>query len=99
MEWIIVNDALPGYPGRYIVACKEYGAYPRVTTALYLVKSQRFEMTGYRSHWKITHWMAFPEPPSKQIKMCVNCEYCGWDKRDKPCCYCIDHSMFEECEE
>ena len=32
-------------------------------------------------------------------KACGNCEYFNWDKRDKPCCYCVDHSMFEACEE
>jgi hypothetical protein len=65
-RWISVRDALPGYPGRYIVACKEYGDYPRVTTALFFVKSQRFEMRGVIAHWKITHWMPFPDPPERE---------------------------------
>ena len=35
----------------------------------------------------------------EQERTCGNCEYCTWDRRDKPCCYCVDHSMFEEAEE
>ena len=41
--------------------------------------------------------MPLPEPPIE--KKCGNCEYFNWDRRDKPCCYCIDNSMFEACEE
>ena len=32
-------------------------------------------------------------------KTCGNCEYCDWDRRDKPCCYCHDGSEFEMCEQ
>ena len=35
----------------------------------------------------------------KKEKSCGNCEYCNWDKRDKPCCNCVDHREYVECEE
>ena len=31
--------------------------------------------------------------------LCADCVYFNWSKQDKPCCYCVDGSMFEECEE
>ena len=32
-------------------------------------------------------------------RTCGNCEYFTWDRRDKPCCHCVNHSEFEECKE
>ena len=31
-------------------------------------------------------------------KCCADCEYSDWDKCEKPCCHCVDHSEFMECE-
>ena len=42
--------------------------------------------------------MPLHEPPEEHEKTCGNCEFDTWDRRDKPCCYCHDMSMFEECE-
>lgn len=84
-----VFTAFVGYgDGKWYTADNEYTASPKIGN------------NEVHPVWEITHWMQMPEPPEKEDeKICGNCEYSNWDKRDKPCCHCTDKSEFVPCEE
>ena len=61
-KWISVKDSLPEELGSYIVAAHD-GHVLRVTFAKWQNRFKRWELTGARAYWRITHWMPLPEPP------------------------------------
>ena len=60
--WISVNDRLPEQSGKYLIVAVELGRIKHVTTTMF---GTFFYMTGRMAHWKVTHWMALPEPPKE----------------------------------
>ena len=108
MEWISVKDRLPKATRPDVNGNITFSDY----VLTYLVYEDGFAWITVdtcrvdQGVWldevpgegcKVTHWMPLPKPPIE--KACGNCEYFNWDKRDKPCCCCVDGTMFEECEE
>ena len=61
--WTPIKIARPDKPGKYIVCAVEAGKYKHVTTALYQIKAERFELRAKAAHWRVTHWMPMPPPP------------------------------------
>lgn len=52
----------PSKSGRYIICCYDGYQY-RVSFANYQRGYGRWDLTGARSYWRVTHWMPMPEPP------------------------------------
>ena len=61
-EWISVKDRLPEESGMYIVTAND-GHAQRVSFVQWQKKSRRWNLTGARSYWRVTHWMPMPHPP------------------------------------
>ena len=61
-EWISVEERLPEESGYTIVFCAD-GELRHVTFAKYQKTQKRWDLTGARSYWRVTHWMPLPEPP------------------------------------
>lgn len=62
MEWISVKDRLPE-DGGYTIVYMDDGHHKHVTFAKYQKRLKRWELTGVRAYWHITHWMPMPDPP------------------------------------
>lgn len=61
MNWIPCKDRLPDDYGTYIVTVFD-GDRKRVSFVNYQCRFKRWDLTGRRSHWKVTHWMDMPSP-------------------------------------
>lgn len=61
-EWISVKDKLPEESGMYIVTAND-GHAQRVSFVLWQKKNRRWNLTGARSYWRVTHWQPLPQPP------------------------------------
>ena len=61
-EWISVKDRLPEESGMYIVTAND-GHAQRVSFVLWQKKNRRWNLTGARSYWRVTHWQPMPQPP------------------------------------
>ena len=65
-QWISVEDRLPERIGYTIVLLDDRQLrHRRVSFAKYQNVSKRWELTGRRSYWRVTHWMPLPEPPEE----------------------------------
>lgn len=63
-EWISVNDRLPEESAYYIVAAHD-GHVLRTTFVKWQKRLNRWDITGARTYWRITHWMPLPKPPKE----------------------------------
>ena len=61
-EWISVKDRLPEESGMYIVTAND-GHKQRVSFVLWQKRNSRWNLTGARSYWRVTHWQPLPELP------------------------------------
>ena len=61
-EWLSVKDRLPEESGMYIVTAND-GHAQRVSFVQWQKKNRRWNLTGARSYWRVTHWMPMPQPP------------------------------------
>ena len=66
-EWIPCSERLPEESGTYIVNAIE-NSIIHVTFAKWMPRMKRWNLSGNRSYWKVTAWMALPEPyrPEKE---------------------------------
>lgn len=66
-EWIPCSERLPEESGTYIVNAIE-NHIVHVTFAKWMPRMKRWNLSGNRSYWKVTAWMALPEPyrPEKE---------------------------------
>lgn len=61
-HWISVEDELPEESGYTIVYCTD-GHINHRTFSKYQKQLKRWDLTGARSYWRVTHWMPLPSPP------------------------------------
>lgn len=66
-EWIPCSEQFPEESGTYIVNAIE-NHIVHVTFAKWMPRMKRWNLSGNRSYWKVTAWMALPEPyrPEKE---------------------------------
>lgn len=64
-QWVDINDTKPSEARNYLVCAVEAGKFNHFTWAYYKKTQERFVLVGRQAHWKVTHWMPFPEPPKE----------------------------------
>lgn len=64
-RWISVEERLPEESGFTIIFCMENGLR-HVTFARFQKRFKRWDLTGARSYWRVTHWKPLPEPPKEE---------------------------------
>ena len=64
-KWISVEERLPEDGGYTIVFCAD-GERRHVTFAKFQKTPKRWELTGTRSYWHVTHWMPLPSAPKEE---------------------------------